>query len=64
MRRTHRRHLSLLGGALLAAMSAAGAAAQTAAGDTTLDGSTPLHQAVRQNDLKTVERADQDAART
>jgi uncharacterized protein len=48
------RHLSLLGGALLA-LSGAGLAAQTAS-DVTIDGgSTPLHQAVRQNDLKTVD---------
>jgi ankyrin repeat protein len=48
------RHLPLLGGALLVLTGAAGLAAQTAA-TLTADGSTPLHTAVRQNDLETVD---------
>jgi len=52
MRRTTTGHVSLLGAALLAIAGAVALAAQAPA-DT--DGSTPLHQAVRQNDLKTVE---------
>src|SRR5678816_1603669 len=48
------RYLSLLGAGLLAAVSAVGLGAQSA--DTTsIDGATPLHQAVRQNDLKAVD---------
>ena len=48
------RHLSLLGGLLVAALGVVGLAAQTPA-DNAVDGSTPLHQAVRQNDLKAVQ---------
>jgi|KBSSwiStaDraftv2_1062776.scaffolds.fasta_scaffold28839_2 ankyrin repeat protein len=48
------RHLSLLAGTVLAALGVVGLAAQAPA-DNALDGATPLHQAVRQNDLKTVE---------
>jgi ankyrin repeat protein len=48
------RHLSLLGGLLAAALGVVGLAAQAPA-DNAVDGSTPLHQAVRQNDLKTVQ---------
>ena len=48
------RYLSLLGGAVLALVSAVGLAAQTP-GDSAIDGSTPLHLAVRQNDIKTVD---------
>jgi ankyrin repeat protein len=48
------RHLSLIGGALLAVLGTVGVGAQAPA-DSALDGSTPLHQAVRQNDLKTVD---------
>jgi uncharacterized protein len=55
MRRTHTGRLALLGGALMAATSLVALRAQTAAGDAALDGSTPLHQAVRQNDLETVD---------
>jgi len=52
MRRTTTGHVSLLGAALLTVATAVALSAQMPA-DT--DGSTPLHQAVRQNDLKTVE---------
>jgi ankyrin repeat protein len=60
MRRTNRGHHLLVSGLLLAASigTAASALAQTAATAATAsapDGGTPLHQAVRQNDLKTVE---------
>ena len=48
------RHLSLLGGLLAAALGVVGLAAQTPA-DGAVDGSTPLHRAVRQNDLKAVQ---------
>jgi ankyrin repeat protein len=48
------RHLSLLGGALLVLTGATGLAAQTAS-TLTADGSTPLHTAVRENDLKMVD---------
>ena len=52
MRRWTTGHVSLLGAALLTVAGAVALAAQTPA---ETDGSTPLHQAVRQNDLKTVE---------
>jgi len=48
-------HFSLLAGVLLTTFAAAGPMAQTGTDTAGLDGSTPLHQAVRQNDLKTVE---------
>jgi ankyrin repeat protein len=48
------RPLSLLGGALLVLVGAVGLSAQAPA-DPGIDGSTPLHLAVRQNDLKTVD---------
>lgn len=48
------RYLPLLGGTVLALVGAVGLAAQTPA-DSAIDGSTPLHLAVRQNDLKTVD---------
>ena len=48
-------HLSLVGAALLATVAAAGLAAQSAPENAATDGSTPLHQAVRENDVKTVE---------
>ncbi|HEV8393605.1 MAG TPA: ankyrin repeat domain-containing protein [Vicinamibacterales bacterium] len=56
MRRTPTAHLALIGGMLLAVSGAISRpTAQTSADGSQLDGSTPLHQAVRQNDLKTVE---------
>jgi len=55
MRGTHTVRLSLLGGVLLVLGGAVGLTAQTGADASALDGSTPLHQAVRQNDLKTVD---------
>ena len=47
-------HLSLLAGVLLSFIGAAVLAAQTA-GTAAPDGFTPLHQAIQQNDLKTVD---------
>jgi ankyrin repeat protein len=49
------RHLALIGGVFLATISAVPLPAQTPA-DAAPDGATPLHQAVRQNDLKAVDR--------
>jgi ankyrin repeat protein len=54
MRRMNTGRRSVLG-VLLAAFSTAGLLAQTTADTTPPDGLTPLHQAVRQNDLKTVD---------
>ncbi|HEU4687752.1 MAG TPA: ankyrin repeat domain-containing protein, partial [Vicinamibacterales bacterium] len=50
-------HVILLGGLLVAAATARPATAQTSAPTSAAapDGTTPLHQAVRQNDLKTVD---------
>src|SRR5438045_2731559 len=53
MRRMNTRLVSLLGGALLAAAGAVTLPAQAPA-DHAIDGATPLHLAVRQNDLDTV----------
>jgi len=52
MRRTTTAHVSRLAAALLTVVGAVALAAQAPAD---IDGSTPLHQAVRLNDLKTVE---------
>jgi ankyrin repeat protein len=53
MRRMKRGYLSVIG--VLAVAGAAGLAAQTAGDYGATDGATPLHQAVQQNDLKTVD---------
>ena len=51
------RRKGLIGGLLLAFVCSAGTrtAAQVGYGEATPDGTTPLHQAVRQNDIKTVD---------
>jgi ankyrin repeat protein len=55
MRRLKPGHLPLFGAALVALMGAAGLGAQTGTDPAAADGSTPLHQAVKLNDLQTVD---------
>jgi ankyrin repeat protein len=48
-------HFSLLAGVLISTIGMGALAAQTGADATALDGLTPLHLAIKQNDLKTVD---------